>query len=135
LQLETAMGAAIECFPDSSALSVPRTRFAPVKTTADLLTLRSDAYCISPAGEVTLAAERNGTPPKVDLDDHYKLVDQLEAAIPDGAPSLIECRSLKVSGPVQFSAGVKAIGDVEITNLSDATSIVPAGIISGQLKC
>ena len=43
LQLETAMGAAIECFPESGAVLVPRTRFAPVKTTSDLLSLRSDA--------------------------------------------------------------------------------------------
>src|SRR5437867_10106247 len=43
-QLETAMGAAIQCFPDSGAIIVPRNRFAPVKTTSDLLSLRSDAY-------------------------------------------------------------------------------------------
>merc|ERR1719355_108541 len=36
LQLETAMGAAIECFDGASAIAVPRTRFAPVKTTNDL---------------------------------------------------------------------------------------------------
>ncbi len=42
-QLETAMGAAIECFPDARAVDVPRRRFAPVKTTGDLLTLRCDA--------------------------------------------------------------------------------------------
>src|SRR5207245_2695863 len=41
LQLETAMGAAIESFDNSAAVDVPRSRFAPVKTTSDLLTLRS----------------------------------------------------------------------------------------------
>ena len=43
-QIETAMGAAIEVFEGARALRVPRTRFAPVKTTDDLLALRSDAY-------------------------------------------------------------------------------------------
>ena len=43
-QIETAMGAAIEVFDGARALIVPRTRFAPVKTTDDLLALRSDAY-------------------------------------------------------------------------------------------
>ena len=43
-QLETAMGSAIGCFDDASAIVVPRTRFAPVKTTSDLFVLRSDAY-------------------------------------------------------------------------------------------
>jgi len=44
VQLETAMGAAIGFFPGAKALVVPRSRFAPVKTTADLLVVRSDAY-------------------------------------------------------------------------------------------
>ena len=44
LQLETAMGAAIECFERAAAILIPRSRFAPVKTTADLLALMSDAY-------------------------------------------------------------------------------------------
>src|SRR3954463_14005199 len=43
-QLETAMGAAIQVFEGARALRVPRTRFSPVKTTDDLLALRSDAY-------------------------------------------------------------------------------------------
>jgi len=38
------MGSAIESFDDSGAVVVPRSRFAPVKTTNDLFVLRSDAY-------------------------------------------------------------------------------------------
>ena len=45
-QLETAMGSAIESFDDASAVVVPRSRFAPVKTTNDLFVLRSDAYLV-----------------------------------------------------------------------------------------
>jgi len=54
IQLEVAMGAAIECFDGSQALEVPRSRFAPVKTTGDLLALRSDAYEIDAGGRVRL---------------------------------------------------------------------------------
>jgi len=131
LQLETAMGAAIACFPDSSALVVPRTRFTPVKTTADLMTLRSDAYQISEAGEVALAASRNGVPPKVDLDDNYKLVDQLETAIRNGAPSLTHCRSLHVIGKFRFNSGVQIIGDVTLTNATNESVILSEGKIEG----
>lgn len=113
-QLETAMGAAIECFPDAAAIEVPRTRFAPVKTTGDLLTLRSDAYEIGDDGSVRLVPERKGVPPKVDLDDNFKLVDQLDAALAAGAPSLKNCRSLKVSGPFAFSREMVFEGDVVI---------------------
>ncbi|MEX1009911.1 MAG: UTP--glucose-1-phosphate uridylyltransferase, partial [Chthoniobacterales bacterium] len=80
LQLESAMGAAIECFAKSGAVLVPRTRFAPVKTTADLLALRSDAYQVTPDERLELATERQGIPPEISLDDrYYKLLAGLEA--------------------------------------------------------
>jgi UDP-N-acetylglucosamine pyrophosphorylase len=47
IQYETAMGAAIEVFEDAQAIVVPRARFAPVKTNADLDLLRSDAYALT----------------------------------------------------------------------------------------
>merc|ERR1711988_1296690 len=60
LQLETAMGSAIECFPGAKAILIPRSRFAPVKTTNDLLALMSDAYEITPDFRMVLKAERKG---------------------------------------------------------------------------
>lgn len=47
IQLETAMGAAINLFKGAQALVVPRTRFAPVKKTNDLLTVWSDFYTLT----------------------------------------------------------------------------------------
>ena len=44
IQIETAMGAAIETFEDARTIEVGRDRFIPVKTTNDLLVLRSDVY-------------------------------------------------------------------------------------------
>ena len=61
-QLETAMGAAIEVFEGARALRVPRTRFAPVKTTDDLLALRSDAYELTDDARVVLADGRAERP-------------------------------------------------------------------------
>jgi len=128
VQLETAMGAAIECFPDSGAIIVPRSRFAPVKTTADLLALRSDAYQITEDWRMVLAPECNGVPPIVSLDaDHYKLMDQFDDKTKDGVPSLSRCRELKVSGPVAFSAKNVFVGKVAVTNKDVATKPLPAG--------
>ena len=111
-QLETAMGAAIECFDDAGALVVPRSRFAPVKTTSDLLALRSDAYQITDDGRAVLAPERNGIPPEILLDpDHFKLVDQLDAALAGGVPSLLHCTRLEVRGPHTFSAEERFVGE------------------------
>ena len=43
-QLETAVGSAIGLFEGAQALSVPRSRFLPVKNSEDLSRLRSNAY-------------------------------------------------------------------------------------------
>ena len=123
--MEIAMGAAIECFEGATAIEVPRSRFAPVKTTGDLLALRSDAYEVLDDGQVRLAASRNGVPPNIVLSDEYKLVDQLE---PLGVPGLLRCQSLKVSGPVHFAAGVVIDGDVEINNTSGERKTLPSGV-------
>lgn len=125
IQLETAMGAAIECFGGAAAIEVPRSRFAPVKTTADLLALRSDAYEIRGDGRVMLAAAREGIPPNISLSDDYKLVDGLDRL---DTPSLIGCRSLRIRGPVRLEPGVVIRGDVVIGNSGPAEIAVKAGI-------
>jgi UTP--glucose-1-phosphate uridylyltransferase len=125
LQLETAMGAAIECFAGAAAIEVPRSRFAPVKTTADLLALRSDAYEIREDGQVCLAASRNGIPPRISLSDDYKLVDGLDRL---GTPGLVECRSLTIRGPVLLEPGVVVRGDVVFENREKTPLVVKPGV-------
>lgn len=125
IQLEVAMGAAIECFEGAQAIEVPRSRFAPVKSTADLFALRSDAYVVSDEGRVELAAAREGKPPVVKLDDSYKLVDALESL---GAPSLAACDELQVDGPLRFSDGVVLRGKVAFSAPAGAVRPVPAGV-------
>lgn len=127
-QLETAMGAAIECFAKAGAIVVPRSRFAPVKTCSDLLAIRSDAYEITPDWRIELRAERKGQPPALDLDGkHYKLVDQLDALTAGGAPSLRNCESLTVKGAVQFTSKNIFRGKVAITNADAVAKPLPAG--------
>lgn len=130
IQLEIAMGAAIECFAGSTAINVPRSRFAPVKSTGDLLALRSDAYEILENGQVRLHASRQGKPPVIQLSDEYKLVDSIENL---GVPSLIACQSLKVSGPIHFAPGVVIEGDVEFRNAGAEAKTIVAGTYRDQL--
>ena len=111
-QIETAMGAAIEVFEGAQALRVPRTRFAPVKTTDDLLALRSDAYELTDDARVVLAQGRKDAP-FVALDsDHYKLLRDFDERFPKGPPSLVECDRFEVEGDVRFGANVVARGEV-----------------------
>jgi UDP-N-acetylglucosamine pyrophosphorylase len=127
-QLETAMGAAIESFERAGAIVVPRSRFAPVKTTSDLLALRSDAYEVTEDWRITLAQREASPPPAIDLDaNFYKNIEQLEAAVADGAPSLKDCRELVVRGPVQFNVGVVISGKVTVENGSSMPRPLPPG--------
>jgi UTP--glucose-1-phosphate uridylyltransferase len=114
-QLETAMGAAIGVFDGARPVAVSRRRFSPVKTTEDLLALRSDAYVLAGDGRVELAPERDGTPPVVDLDDeHYKLLRDFDARFPAGAPSLVGCERIAVEGDVTFGRDVVVRGSVTV---------------------
>jgi UTP--glucose-1-phosphate uridylyltransferase len=116
IQLESAMGAAIGSFRGASLLLVPRTRFVPVKTTDDLLVLRSDVYELSDQLEVEPVPDRADDLPFVELDRRfYKLLDQFEQHFPDGAPSLREAERLVVHGDVTFGAGVVVRGAVELS--------------------
>jgi UTP--glucose-1-phosphate uridylyltransferase len=115
IQVETAMGAAIDVLEGAVAVRVPRTRMAPVKTTDDLLAVRSDAYELTPEARIQLAPARDGRPPVVKLDDPFKLVHEFDARFRAGPPSLLECERLVVEGDVVFGKDVVVRGDVHVT--------------------
>ncbi|WP_344151744.1 UTP--glucose-1-phosphate uridylyltransferase [Nocardioides koreensis] len=136
IQVETAMGAAIEVFEDSRLIEVGRDRFVPVKTTNDLLVLRSDVYDL---GDDFVLDQVADDLPFVDLDaDHYKLVGEFDKRFPEGAPSMKKATALRVEGDWTFGHGVEVIGEVRLEAgkaqrvdagavLSDGQSGTPAG--------
>ena len=128
IQLESAMGAAISLFPEATAVRVRRTRFSPVKTTNDLLAVRSDAYDVTEDGRVVLAGDRS-VPPAIALDrSHFKLVDDFDRRFEHGIPSLRRCSSLTVEGDVFFGTDVDIAGDVRIVS-PDGRGVVPSGTV------
>jgi UTP--glucose-1-phosphate uridylyltransferase len=129
LQLETAMGAAIGVVPGAAALRVPRSRFLPVKSTNDLLVLRSDAYTLDQA-ELNLAAGR-GSAPEVDLSNPYKLLGDFENRFSFGAPSLVEARSLTVRGDVRWGRDVVVRGSVTVDAAVQGPAIADGSLLEG----
>jgi len=135
-QLETAMGAAIGLFEAAGAVRVPRTRFAPVKTTDDLLAIRSDAYVLTDDFRIEPnPLRRLPGPPAVSLDARfYRLIDDLEARFPFGPPSLLDCARLAVQGDVRFGRDVISRGAVEIANSSaQQAQIADRAILEGRI--
>jgi UTP--glucose-1-phosphate uridylyltransferase len=127
IQIETAMGAAIEVFEGATTIEVGRDRFVPVKTTNDLLVLRSDCYQLRDDYVLDLAAP---AVPFVDLDPaHYKLVGDFDARFPAGVPSLKKATSLVVHGDWTFGAGVTVRGDAEVTDAGAPGQVEPGAIL------
>lgn len=84
--------------------------FAPGCRLVDQLeSLRALFECTSPPA-VGACANMAHLPPS-----ECRLVDQLESLAPS-VPSLIDCTSLTVKGPVRFEGGVAIRGDVTLTN-------------------
>jgi UTP--glucose-1-phosphate uridylyltransferase len=124
IQIETAMGAAVEVFEGATAIGVGRDRFLPVKTTSDLLLLRSDAYELEANGQLAKVAD---TTPVVDLDaKFYKIINDFDHRFPAGPPSLRAAHYLGVKGDWTFEAGVRVIGEVTLDD-REAPQIIAAG--------
>lgn len=109
IQMETAMGAAIEVFPGASAIGVDRNRFLPVKTTNELLLLRSDLFSLDEDHHLTA----RGPIPEIRLDNHYKIVQDFDRRIPHPL-GLLGARSRTVLGDVSFGQGVTVRGHARI---------------------
>jgi UTP--glucose-1-phosphate uridylyltransferase len=129
IQVETAMGAAIELFEDSRLIEVGRDRFVPVKTTNDLLVLRSDVYDIG--SDFVLDQVSVGLP-FVDLDGEvYKVVGEFDKRFPEGAPSMRKATSLTVDCDFTFGAHVQVVGDVELST-SSAKRVPPDTVLTAE---
>jgi UTP--glucose-1-phosphate uridylyltransferase len=125
IQIEAAMGAAVQAFDGANSVLVPRQRFVPVKTTNDLLVLRSDQYDLDDDGRLYASPDR--TSPEdtfVDLDPKfYKLMRDFDRHFPDGPPSLVDCSRLVVRGDITFGAGVVLHGQVELDAARDGARV------------
>ncbi len=133
IQLETAMGAAVTLFPKAAALNVPRSRFSPVKTTNDLLAVRSDAYHVTSDFRLVLSLP-GGEPPRIDLDRRfYARIDRFEERFPYGPPSLKACSSLTVCGNVFFGRGTRAVGTVEVVAGDEPVRVPDGAYLKGRM--
>jgi len=118
IQIETAMGAAIEVFTNAQAIQVSRDRFMPVKTTNDLLLVMSDRYEVSPSGHLVLKGQlKTAQAPSINLEQTFfgMIADFQERVLV--CPSLREASSLKVTGDWLFDAPVNIVGDVHLNGI------------------
>ena len=102
IQMEYAMGSAIQSFSDAQVMVVPRIRFFPVKRTNDLLLLLSD--CCSWDADGVLSWSTDALP-KVDLSGVLSNVSDFFTYF-QCIPNISQLKSLRLQGPVIFDQGL-----------------------------
>ena len=128
IQIESAMGSAISVFEGATAIEVDRARFLPVKTTDDLLLLRSDVYDVGP--DYQLRARVDDVP-AVDLDKRYfKAIGEFDRRVPFSV-SLQYASSFTVRGDWTFGEGVAVRGDVVLENDGAPRHVESGTVLSG----
>ena len=129
VQIECAMGAAVEVFEGATAIGVGRERFLPVKTTNDLLLLRSDVYDVGADGRLVKVTD---PAPLVDLDStHYKTIGAFEQHFPAGAPSLRQASALTVAGDWTFEADVTVVGEGRLEDEGEPRTVRSGTVVGG----
>lgn len=127
LHLETAIGAAISLFEGAGVLCVPRRRFTPVKTTEDLLVVRSDRFQLDGSwGLVPAAGCERPIPVRLDP-DYYQRIADFEGRFSAGVPALKNCTALAVEGDVHFGRGVVLRGKVVLRHKGCGPVRIPDG--------
>ncbi|RAP39217.1 nucleotide glucose-1-phosphate uridylyl transferase [Candidatus Marinamargulisbacteria bacterium SCGC AAA071-K20] len=129
IQLETAMGAAIENFKNVGVIVVGRDRFLPVKKTNDLLLLQSSLFSLDSLNIPRLDPSRTAVP-MVSLDDHYKTVHDFNTRF-KAIPNMLDCNSLSIEGDVRFEENVTLVGDVKIINTDSSPLIIKNETLKG----
>ncbi|THD25795.1 UDP-glucose pyrophosphorylase [Fasciola hepatica] len=139
LQLEEAAGAAIHNFDKPRGLTVPRSRFLPVKLTADLLLVMSNLYILE-KGRIVPSPLRNfPTLPLVKLGKHFSNIKDFRERL-KSIPDMLELDHLTVSGDVHFDKNVTLKGTVIIIARESEQIDIPVGaylenkIITGNLR-
>ena len=100
----------------------------PVKSTSQLLLLRSDCYDLGSDFVLDLQPE---VTPYVELDKPYARVGDFDKRFPSGAPSLRQAHSLVVHGDWTFGEGVRVVGDVTLES-DDGRGRIASGTVLGD---
>jgi len=144
IQLEQAAGAAIRSFGTHSlGITVPRSRFLPVKSTADLMLVQSNLYKIE-KGSLVMNPERfsrmgHTNVPLIRLGHRFKKVGDYLSRF-KSIPDMLELESLTVSGDVVFGKNVVFRGTVIIIADEGEHLDIPDGavldnkIVTGTLR-
>lgn len=127
VQLETAIGSALECFEGAVGLTVSRERFLPVKKTDDLLLVRSNLFNLDKGQLKRNPIRKSQQLPKIDLGDFLQNIENFQNSFPV-IPDIVDLEELLIKGDVRFEGMASLKGKVNLDGLKKAL-VLPSEIL------
>ena len=131
LQLETAVGSALNSFDGAVAINVPRSRFLPVKKTSDLLLIQSDLFSLDRGTLKRDLAMGRPNLPKINLKDPFNDLKEFQQRIPV-PPDIKELDSLELQGQVRFNGKVTLKGNVRLVSAKKKIRIPKGAVLDNK---
>ena len=122
VQLETAIGSAMDCFDDAVGLCVSRDRFMPVKKTEDLFLVQSNLFNLD-CGRLVRNEERIfDSLPEVRFGSPLNQLEAFQKCFPV-IPDLLGLELLDVAGRVCFEGAASLKGRVRLKGINKTIRI------------
>ena len=122
VQLETAIGSALDCFDGAVGLCVSRNRFMPVKKTEDLLLVQSNLFNLE-GGRLVRNQERKVSHlPEIRFGSPLDQVERFQECF-SVIPDLLELELLEIAGDVYFDGATSLKGKVKLNGKNKALHI------------
>ncbi len=128
IQLETAIGSALDQFRGAVGLAVGRDRFLPVKNTSDLMIAQSDLFIFDKGRPVRNSGRTLTSLPSIRLGDEFKNLADYLRRIPD-PPGMLELEDLDIQGDVNFESDVVMKGKVSIIGGKKGLTVAQGSIL------
>jgi UTP--glucose-1-phosphate uridylyltransferase len=122
VQLETAIGSAMDCFEDAAGLCVSRDRFMPVKKTEDLFLVKSNLFNLDGGRLVRNEERKLDYLPEVKFGSPLNDLDAFQKCFPV-IPDLLELELLDVAGQVCFEGSASLKGRVTLKGIDKTIHI------------
>ena len=117
VQLETAIGSALDCFKGAVGLCVSRDRFMPVKKTEDLFLVQSNIFNLDEGRLVRNKERKISSLPVITFGDTLHQVEAFQKCFP-AIPDLLELEMLDITGQVCFEGTASLKGQVKLNGNS-----------------
>jgi len=131
IQLETAIGSALDQFNGAVGLSVGRERFLPVKKTSDLLIAQSNLIEFHHGRPLKNPERTLKYLPTIVWGDEFKRVDDYLQRIPE-PPDMMGLEDLNIHGDVKLGANVVLRGQVSLIGGINGLIVPDGSIIEDQ---